>query len=224
MQLSQRNIHLFNTKTISTYQPCQWFLWDCQAIEWDTCLVAMLLDMRHAALGQQWTVLGLFTPNRSKWSKVSIQVCPTGSCSTPLRTTFCHVNARHVYTIHFKCHRFQSISKPMQAKLSPLEILNPESTFTFSLRGTKRAGFHKTFGYPPSFSQHFHTAFILAVIWLAAGNAATQITWRVKDLNGQSRWKRMLQQYSRYPTARIIVCRAVDWRAVDWWMICKLYT
>ena len=144
------------------------------------CWLCCWCDMRHAALGQQWTVLGLVTPNRSKWSKVSIQVCPTGSCSTPLCTTSCHVNARHVYTIHFRCHRFQSISKPMQAKLSPLEILNPDSTFTFSLRGTKNAGFHKTFGYHPSFSQHFQSAFILAVIWLAAGNAATQVTWKSK--------------------------------------------
>ena len=158
------------------------------------CWLCCWCDMRHAARGQQWPVLGLVTPNRSKWSKVSFQVCPAGSCSTPLCTTSCHVNARHVYTIHFRCHRFQSISKPMQAKLSPLEILNPDSTFTFSLRGTKKAGFHKTFGYPPSFSQHFQSAFILAVIWLAAGNAAAQITWKVKDLNGQGKWKWMLQQ------------------------------
>ena len=49
-----------------------------------------------------------------------------------------HLSAQlPVYTIHFRCHRFQSISKPMQAKLSPLEILNPDSTFTFSLRGPK---------------------------------------------------------------------------------------
>ena len=98
MQLPQRTIHLFNSKSITTYQPCQWFLWGCQAIEWDTCLLAMLLDMRYAALGQQWTVLGLVTPNRSKWSKVSLQVCLTGSCSTPLRTTSCHVNVRQINT------------------------------------------------------------------------------------------------------------------------------
>ena len=62
------------------------------------CWLCCRCDMRHAALGQQWTVLGLVTPNRSKWSKVSLQVCLTGSCSTPLRTTSCHVNVRQINT------------------------------------------------------------------------------------------------------------------------------
>ena len=70
MQLPQRTIHLFNTKTITTYQPCQWFLWDCQAIEWDTCLLAMLL-VWHASCCTRATVnsLGSCYPEQIKMIK-----------------------------------------------------------------------------------------------------------------------------------------------------------
>ena len=58
MLLPQRNIHLFNAKSIRKNQPCQWFPWDCQALEWDTRLLAMLL-VWHVSCCTRATVTSL---------------------------------------------------------------------------------------------------------------------------------------------------------------------